>query len=252
MFTYLSTLFTYPSDLFVGISVGLGTAFTWFLVVFLYAWLIYWAFIEDKNASPGICPVDMPLLRPIPIPTKKRCFLAKPFVWLMEPRQWEVMKDWCYLLRKDGQTIKLIVPAGFYFDGASIPRLLWFFLSPTGLFLIPGLVHDYGYRYDQMWQVAPNGRIIAFPNPPKNGKCYWDNLFFKMGRQMNGFWILNALAWVGVVCGGCFTWRKHKKKREAGENHSTTPQTAGRCSSEAEDSGGGDTEAGKVKSGSES
>ena len=84
VFTYLSTLFTYPSDLFGGISMGLGTAFTWFLVVFLYAWLIYWAFMEDKNAPPGICPADMPLLKSIPIPTKKRCFLAKPFVWLME------------------------------------------------------------------------------------------------------------------------------------------------------------------------
>ena len=246
-FTYLSTLFTYPSTLFFGFILVLGTFFTLFLVVFLYAWLIYWAFIEDKNARPYICPADMPILRPIPIPTKNRCFYEKPFVWLMEPRKWRVMEDWCYPLRKDGKTIKLIVPKGFDFDGASIPRLLWFFLNPTGLLLIPGLIHDYAYRYDQMWQLDANGKIIAFPKPPKNGKCYWDNLFYEIGRQVNGFWLLDALAWMGVVFGGGTTWRKHRKKRKAGKNPITKPQTAGRCSSEAEDSCGGDTEAGKEK-----
>ena len=251
VFNYISISFTYPSTLFGWLILVLGTAFTWFLVVFLYAWLIHRAFIEDENARPGICPADMPPLRPVPIPTKNRCFYEKPFVWLMAPRRWKVMEDWCYELKKDSQTIKLIIPAGFEFDGASIPRLLWFFLSPTGLLLIPGLFHDYGYRYDQLWHLDTKGNISPFPKPPKNGKCYWDNLFYEIGRQVNGFWLLDALAWVAVVCGGCFTWRKHLKKRKAGENPITKPKTAGRCSSEAGDAGGGDTEAGKGQSESE-
>ena len=48
--------------------------------------------------------------------------------------------------------------------------LLWFFLSPTGLLLIPGLFHDYGYRYDQLWHLDTKGNISPFPKPPKNGK----------------------------------------------------------------------------------
>ncbi len=231
VFNSLSSLVNYPSTLFGGLIRVLGTAFTWFLVVFLYAWLIHQAFTKDKNTHPGISPADMPLLKPIPIPTKNRCFYVKPFVWLMEPRRWEVMEDWCYPLRKDGQIINLVVPKGFDFDGASIPRLFWFFLSPTGLLLIPGLIHDYAYRYDQLWHLDANGKIRAFLAPPKNRKCYWDKLFYEIGRQVNGFWLLDALAWVAVVCGGCFTWGKHLKKRKAGASPITRPVTAGRCSS---------------------
>ncbi len=226
----LSTLFRYPSTLFGWIVCVLGTFFTWFVVVLLYAWLIHRAFIKDENSSPAICRADMPLLKPLPIPTKNRCFYAKPFVWLIEPRRWKVVKDWCYPFKEGSRTIKLIVPKGFEFDGASIPRLLWFFLSPTGLFLIPGLIHDYAYKYNQLWTLDPNnGEIVPFKCGA--GKCFWDKLFFKVGRQVNGFWLLNALAWAAVVCVGIFAWHSHVKNGE--REKATKPETMGCCSCEA-------------------
>ena len=54
-------------------------------------------------------------------------------------------RDFEYTL-PDGREI--VIPEGFVFDGASVPRLLWGLLSPTGLLLIGGLVHDFGYRFD--------------------------------------------------------------------------------------------------------
>ena len=43
---------------------------------------------------------------------------------------------------------KYVIPAGFKFDGASIPKFLHPFLSPqVGVLLIGGLVHDYAYKY---------------------------------------------------------------------------------------------------------
>jgi hypothetical protein len=45
------------------------------------------------------------------------------------------------LTLKDGTEI--ILPADFELDGASIPRIFWGILSPVGLLLIPGLIHDY-------------------------------------------------------------------------------------------------------------
>ena len=36
-----------------------------------------------------------------------------------------------------------VIPAGFKFDGASIPKFLHTFLSPVGVLLMGGLIHDY-------------------------------------------------------------------------------------------------------------
>lgn len=76
---------------------------------------------------------QMPKLRPIPV--KKRG----------ERRRWEVLEDWtCDFL---GRGFTYIIPAGFIFDGASIPRLFWNILNPTGYLFIAGLLHDFVYKY---------------------------------------------------------------------------------------------------------
>jgi len=74
---------------------------------------------------------QMPILRPLPV--RKRG----------ERRRYELMEDWyCNFLGKD-----FIIPKGFIFDGASIPRLLWNLLSPAGYLFLPGLWHDFVYKY---------------------------------------------------------------------------------------------------------
>ena len=64
-------------------------------------------------------------------------------MWLLSTRQWEITKDWHYKIDKD----EYVIPAGFTFDGASIPKFLRSFFSPVGVLLMGGLVHDYGYKY---------------------------------------------------------------------------------------------------------
>ena len=116
------------------------------------------------------------------------------------------------------------------FDGASIPRVFWFFLSPTGLLLIPGLIHDYGYKYNQLWKLNGAGNIVPFKPRQKRQRLYWDRLFFKIGMQVNGVYLPNIFAYVAVVCFGCCAWRNHKK---GGRKEATTPRTAGQCSPSA-------------------
>ena len=65
-------------------------------------------------------------------------------VWIFEVRKWELMENWYFTLNDD---VQIVINKGFVFDGASIPRPLWAFLSPVGLLLIPGLIHDYGYKF---------------------------------------------------------------------------------------------------------
>jgi len=77
----------------------------------------------------------------------------------------------------------------------------------VGLLLIPGLVHDYGYRYDQLWKVDGEGEI---PYMYKAGRSYWDALFRRVGMAVNGVTLINYVAWLGVKLGGYFTWKKYR------------------------------------------
>lgn len=130
-------------------------------------------------------------------------------VWLYEVRRWEVAETWRYEL--DDRTT-VVVHEGFIFDGASIPRPLWAILNPTGLLLIPGLLHDYGYRYGQLWRVDEAGRVVPFAKG--RGKIYWDWLFWQVGRKVNGFAIIDFLAWIAVFFGGWFAWWGSRRRKE--------------------------------------
>ena len=64
-------------------------------------------------------------------------------MWLLSTRNWILTEDWKYNI--DGT--EYVIPAGFQFDGASIPKFLRTFFSPVGVLLMGGLVHDYAYKY---------------------------------------------------------------------------------------------------------
>lgn len=152
--------------------------------------------------------MDMPKIRPKPIRTKGKDVDSKLLAWITSIREWEIVEDWKFGLPR-GE--KIVIPKGFVFDGASIPRILWAILSPTGLLLIQGLIHDYGYRYDYIWIYDSNG--VAYKGHKNAGQDYWDNFFYEVGYEVNGIRALNRLAWVALTLFGKFAWEKNCKKR---------------------------------------
>ena len=174
------------------------------LVIYVIVYVLY--LILKLQADFALPTEGMPALKPIPIPTKnQKTPIHKLVVFITEVRRWEVVENWHYKLTDD---VELVIPKGFRFDGASIPRPFWAILSPTGLLLISGLLHDYGYMYDQLWQVGP--RSVAIPYQKGAGKDFWDNLFKDVGKEVNGFFLINAIAWLAVAVGGSETWNKHR------------------------------------------
>jgi len=150
----------------------------------------------------------MPNLKPIPIPTKAyKKHVRRHAVWLRESRRWQLSDNWTYEL-EDGT--RIILPQGFEFDGASIPRPFWVLLSPIGLLLIPGLIHDYGYKYDQLWQIDANNQVV--PYEKDRGKKFWDKLFLDTGNLVNGIRVANWVAWLAVTWFGHSTWKNHREK----------------------------------------
>lgn len=151
----------------------------------------------------------MPVLRPIPIKTKNEPFYIGIFRWMFKTRKWKVEENWYYTLRLPGEKEKTImIPKGFTFDGASIPRLFWAILSPVGLLLIPGLIHDYAYKYNELICID-NGNQTPYMKGA--GRIKWDNLFRKIVIDVNGFTFINSVAWLFLILFGWFAWNKHRK-----------------------------------------
>ena len=179
-----------------------------FLIFFFGTGIVY--FLVRRFEESLDSDVSMPVLRPIPIPTRERSLLMRIVVWMHQVRTWEVVENWEYTLPTDGT--RIIIHKDFRFDGASIPRPLWAILNPIGLLLIPGLIHDYGYRYRQLWKVENAGTV----SPYKRGgsKTTWDQIFRKTGRAVNGMSFINCAVWLAVYFGGCCAWRSNRKKNQ--------------------------------------
>lgn len=57
--------------------------------------------------------------------------------------------------------VEIRIPAGFIFDGASVPRLFWMGISPTELGVVAPLVHDWLYRTGGQYGALSRGDADA-------------------------------------------------------------------------------------------
>ena len=145
---------------------------------------------------------EMPQLKPIAIKTKGKGFWKGIALWLLSTRNWELTKDWKYNI--DGT--EYVIPAGFQFDGASIPKFLRTFFSPVGVLLIGGLVHDYAYKYKTL--LKANKKDTMGELTQKRA----DEIFRDINIIVNGFYTMNRLAYWSLRLGGFVAWNGHRKR----------------------------------------
>ena len=144
---------------------------------------------------------DYPLMKPLRIATKDKGFFKMILMWLLGVRHWEIAKDFEYELNGN----KYVIPAGFIFDGASIPKFLHTFLSPVGVLLIGGLVHDYAYKYAALKPKSKKDAILLLDQKKS------DQIFRDINIEINGFYLMNYLAYWSLRVGGFMAWNKHRK-----------------------------------------
>ena len=144
---------------------------------------------------------QFPTMRPIPIKTKGKGFFKMILMWLLGVRHWEIVNDFEYEIK--GQ--KFVIPAGFKFDGASIPKFLHTFLSPVGVLLIGGLVHDYAYKYETLLKGNKKDTMGVITQKKA------DEIFRDINIEVNGFYLMNYLAYWSLRLGGFMAWNKHRK-----------------------------------------
>ena len=144
----------------------------------------------------------MPHIKPLPIKTKGKGFWKAIVMWLLSTRNWELTQDWKYNI--DGADY--VIPKGFTFDGASIPKFLRTFFSPVGVLLIGGLVHDYMYKYTHCKPVSAKGALLVVDQKRA------DQIFRDINIVVNGFYTMNYLAYWSLRIGGFVAWNGHRKK----------------------------------------
>ena len=172
-------------------------------VLIIIGWLINKLGVDQEDEIIGFKYNVMPKLRPIPIPTAGKGFWGAIWMWLTGTRKWIVAKEFVYKIDE----VEYVVPKGFEFDGASIPKFLHTWLSPTGVLLMGGLVHDYAYKYATL---------------KKKGKGTWgkmnqkeaDVIFREINIEQNGFHFLNYLAYWALRVGGFMAWNSHRKNEK--------------------------------------
>jgi|TARA_B110000495_G_C22983496_1_gene578421 hypothetical protein len=149
----------------------------------------------------------MPEMKPITIPTAGKGFFGAIWMWLTGTRKWELTKDFTYKIDRR----LYIIPKGFVFDGASIPKFLRSWLSPVGVLLIGGLVHDYGYKYETLRYSASKGKE-GDPTIGTKDQKWMDETFRDINIKVNGFYALNYLAYYSLRLAGFVAWNGHRKR----------------------------------------
>lgn len=149
----------------------------------------------------GITPDDLPkdnaLLKGVhvqaptpdaaPPPTHSQAdprFLDPLILEYIDGRTWKVVNEFIYRTDVDSlQSVK--VPAGFVTDFASVPRILWRVLPPTGMYGKAAVVHDYLYR-----------------TPGFASKADADRVFLEAMTALGVGWWTCTIMYQGVRCFG--------------------------------------------------
>ena len=151
---------------------------------------------------------DMPHMKPVPMETKSKGFFGGIVLWLFTTRKWCITEDWKFSLQMGGQktVTSYLIPKGFIFDGASVPKFARSWLSPMGVLLSGGLVHDYVYKFETLRLTGKKPKAM-----PKKDQKWADQLFRDICCDVNGFKVLNHIAYYALRLGGFMAWRKHRK-----------------------------------------
>ena len=157
--------------------------------------------VDNKKRRIGFEYKEMPHMQPIVIPTDGKGFWSAIWMWLTGSRKWTVAKD--FIFKIDG--VDYVIHKGFQFDGASIPKFLHTWLSPVGVLLMGGLVHDYAYKYETLLKSDKKNTMGIITQKKA------DEIFRDINIDNNGFYFLNYLAYWALRVGGFMAWNSHRK-----------------------------------------
>lgn len=135
-----------------------------------------------------------------------------PDIVPMTDKLYRLDEDYIYYWIKNDTKYRITIPAGFVYDGASAPRIVWTIsgIIPDGLIRAAALVHDWIYRY--------TGKLPDGSHQYLNKNDLWanihgrwarkdaDRLFARIMREANVPKSKRRLAYRAVRFFGWFSW----------------------------------------------
>ena len=120
-------------------------------------------------------------------------------------RTWKLQRDyviWCDYLKE-----YIFIPKNFIFDGASVPKALYSFLSPNGILLLGACPHDFGYRYKGLIHIDNNGYLYY----KRYSKSELDKMFRSMCKKESSLGAAVNIAYIGLFLFGFTGWLEARK-----------------------------------------
>lgn len=123
-----------------------------------------------------------------------------PLSNINKPRQFRILEDFSFW--------EYLVPAGFVFNGASVPKAFWNIVSPTGLLFLPAIVHDFAYQ---------NGYLLLKDGSKRKlDRALADKILRNMALELHGQTFRGRMrigvAYYSVRSSGWIVWRNRKEK----------------------------------------
>ena len=148
--------------------------------------------------------LELPIMQPLIIPTKDLPWYSALWVWMTVKRRFRIKEDYYFKMTwLPGEPV-IKIHKNFIFDGASIPRLLWWILSPTGLLFVPAIFHDFGYTFNA-W-VMMDDKLYE----PAKGQKFFDDQFKNFSELLNGVPLVSSSAWASLRTFGKIAWAKKR------------------------------------------
>lgn len=132
---------------------------------------------------------------------------------LKKYRAYELSHDYSYQWRDGSFHFRIFIPAGFKYDGASVPRIVWSLvgLRPDGLLRAAALVHDWIYEHkgvlpEGSYQIKSAGQWINLDTQFARKDA--DKMFKKIMREAGVKRVRRRLAYRAVRLGGWLPWNR--------------------------------------------
>ncbi len=125
---------------------------------------------------------------------------------------WKVIKSFEYCLKEPDAPDRVVIPEGFITDFASIPRVLWPVLPPTGKYGKAAVVHDalYTNRTVTMMWADPESTLTA--RYVNRGQA--DHILLEAMQVLGVSWLTRSTVYAGVRSGGWHSWNKHRQEEK--------------------------------------
>ena len=109
-----------------------------------------------------------------------------------------LLEDLVYTTR-DGW--RIVVPAGFVTDYASIPRALTFIIPPRGKYNRPAIIHDF------LYQTAPDDDVSGLVCTQARADSIMREACENVDNRLTQRWAI----YLGLRAGGWVAWRRYRR-----------------------------------------